>query len=268
MITFKQKTRKVINLLFIILAKITKTNLVYLGYYQKGILKHGTDEITGEKFVIEKILTNIIKKAEPIFFDVGSNEGSYSLSLKNNFPRSIIYSFEPNPETFKKIPNDTLSKNINFYNIGLGSCSETRTIYDYKNKKGTQHASIYKEVLTDIHHSNNIDAIKFKNDTLDNFCKINNIKEIDFLKLDTEGSEFDVLRGSVEMIRLDKIKVIQFEFNEMNIISRIFLRDYYEFLKNYNIYRIDTEKIIPLFEYNTDNEIFKYQNFLAINKSL
>ena len=39
-------------------------------------------------------------------------------------------------------------------------------------------------------------------------------------------------------------------------------------LADYNIYRLDTERLIPLFEYNLNNEIFHYQNFIAVRKDI
>jgi FkbM family methyltransferase len=251
----------------IFLAKITKTNLTVIGYYQKGISIYGDAETTGEKFVIDEIIYKKIKNKTPIFFDVGANTGSYSLYLKKVFPQSVIYAFEPNLNTYKNIKKEALNEKIKFYNIGLRSSSGLGLIYDYKDKIGSEHASVYKQVFTDLHHTDNIEEIKFTSDTLDNFCFLNKINQIDFLKIDTEGSEYDILLGSTKMLVEKKINIIQFEFNEMNIISRVFLKDYYELLCDYNIYRITPKKLIPLIDYKTENEIFKYQNFLAIHKS-
>ena len=261
----KYRLRKIIDTLFLLLAKITKTNLTYVGYTQKGILVWGNDEVTGEKFVREKILKKYIGE-NPVFFDVGSNIGEYSFALKNEFPDSKIYSFEPNPSSYKKIVLKAKEKDILFFRTGLSSTCGTGLIYDYEKDTWNQHASIYKEVITQIHKSENYVSAEFPMDTLDNFCTKNKIDKIDFLKIDTEGSELEVLKGGKEMLNGNKIKIIQFEFNEMNVISRTFLKDYYTLLKNYDIYRINPKKLVHLPTYKTENEIFKYQNFLAISK--
>ena len=52
----------------------------------------------------------------------------------------------------------------------------------------------------------------------------------------------------------------------MNVWSRVFLKDFYDNLKEYKLFRIKKGELIPLKEYNTINEIFKYQNILAIKK--
>ena len=73
-------------------------------------------------------------------------------------------------------------------------------------------------VLSSIFHNPSYDSfakidpilLKIKIETLDEFCKKNNIEKIDYLKIDTEGSNFDVILGATEMIKNKKIKYIQF----------------------------------------------------------
>lgn len=266
--SFKVCLRKIAGNFIVALAQLTQNNLTLLGYRQKGVSNYGSNEVTGEKFVIENVLRRYIKAEAPVFFDVGASVGNYSLALKEQFPNSVIYAFEPNPNAFEKIPQNIQNKGIKFYNLGMGSTPGESLIYDYKNQSGTEHASVYKKVFTEIHKAVEVEEIKFINDTLDTFCRKNGIAKIDFLKIDTEGSELDVLRGAKMMLEKNNLDIIQFEFNEMNIVSRVFLKDYYEILNNYNIYRIASGRLIPLPKYKTENEIFKYQNFLAISKAI
>ena len=62
---------------------------------------------------------------------------------------------------------------------------------------------------------------------------------------------------------------MQFEFNEMNVISRVFLKDFYDLLGDeWDFFRLDTRKLIYLGRrYDSANEIFKFQNIVAIRKS-
>ncbi len=86
------------------------------------------------------------------------------------------------------------------------------------------------------------------------------------MKLDTEGHELEVLKGATGLISQDAIGVIQFEFNEMNVLSRVFLRDFYRLLEGYYMYRLDSNRLVPLYRYSSENEIFRFQNFVAFNK--
>ena len=78
-----------------------------------------------------------------------------------------------------------------------------------------------------------------KLDAIDHYCKENNVKFIDFLKLDIEGNEYKALCGAKNMINQDKIGAIKIEFGGCNIDLRTFFRDFWFQLheKNY-VYQI------------------------------
>ena len=69
--------------------------------------------------------------------------------------------------------------------------------------------------------------------TLDEYCKKNNIGNIDIIKIDTQGYEDKVLKGCSELIKNDKINLIQVE---------LIFADIYE--KSLNFYDIDAQEII------------------------
>lgn len=251
----------------IILARLGNINLLYLAYNNMGILKFSDDSISGENFVISCVIPKTLNKNNLILFDIGANIGDYSKKLRLQFSNAKIYAFEPNTFAYQVMQNNVSSLEINCYNLGLSSELGAKKIYDYATEKGSQHASLYKKVLTDLHCSNDIVEIEFITTTIDTFCKENNINAIDFMKIDTEGHEYEILQGAKQMLVNNAVKIIQFEFNEMNILSRVFLKDFYDYLPNYLIYRLDSNALIPIFTYSSDNEIFKYQNLLAINKN-
>jgi hypothetical protein len=97
--------------------------------------------------------------------------------------------------------------------------------------------------------------------------KKNNIKIIDFVKIDTEGSEFDILKGMKEVIK--NIKIIQFEFGTAQIDARNYFINFFIFFKknNFDIYRI-TPGIPRKVNYSYFDEVFSTNNYIAINKRL
>lgn len=251
-------------------AHVGRIDLLTFAYNKIGVLNYENDIISGESFLLEiflkKRFSNIQEKL--IIFDIGANTGEYSEKLSKEFPKSKIYAFEPTPEAYQSLKKRQLPSNVTVLNMGFGSKTETKKIYSYANDSGSQHSSTFKEVFTDLHHEKNLVEINFSCTTIDDFCDKNAINYIDFIKIDTEGNEFDILTGSLRMIKEDKIKYIQFEFNEMNIISRVFLRDFYQILPQYDFYRLSETKLIPLGKYNSSNEIFKFQNILAVNRKI
>lgn len=263
------------NTLFIIIAKniilfltkLLKINLVILAIRNVGILNSGDIEKTGEKFVIENLLPKKMPDY-PILFDVGGNIGEYSISLKKYFPDANIFSFEPNPKAFA-IMKENLAKfnNVICENIGLGSTIGSEKMYSYSKVENSTLGTLNKSALNDLYKINDqIEEIQFSINTIDNYCIQKNISQIDFLKIDTEGQELNILKGAEKMIKNNKIKIIQFEFNNFNVYYRIFLKDFYDLLNNYNFYRTHKNGLITLGEYDTINEIFKFQNLVAISK--
>lgn len=82
------------------------------------------------------------------------------------------------------------------------------------------------------------------------------------MKIDVEGNEYNVLLGSETFLKSKKIKFIQFEFGANTIESRFFLKDFFDLLADYKIYRIVKNGLIEL-NYSELYEIQLPHNFLA-----
>lgn len=253
-----------INSILISVCSVMKINLLSTAYEGIGIASkyHELDDT-----FFKRLLPQYLKRERPfIFFDVGANVGEITKRVLQNFQDVKIHSFEPNPYTFEKLIKNK-DPRIIYNNLGLSDTDSTSTIYYYEKDATTGHASIYKNVF-DLHGSSALGESSIRLVKLDDYCIKNGIDRIDFLKIDTEGNDYFVLKGSTEMLSNARIDVIQFEFNEMNIISRVFLKDFYDLLINYNLFRIKGDKLFPLGEYSSSHEIFKLQNILAIRKGL
>lgn len=231
-----------------------------------GINNYESDSLSGEKNLLNRILSEF---RDPVIFDIGANVGNYSNSIKKLSPNSKLYSFEPHPKTFK-VMEDYSKKNGYFaYNFALGKENSKLKLYDYEQEtEGTEHASLFKETFEGIYNekviSYEVDVI-----TLDEFVKDNKIDKINLLKIDTEGNDYNVLLGAKFSLENEKIDVIHFEFNVMNVYSRVFFRDFFELLNNYNLYRLLPKGFIHISKYEPIHcEIFAYQNIVAIRKQL
>jgi len=243
-------------------------DLLNLAYKEMGILNYLNYHESGELYLLKEILSSRMSLgSHPVVFDVGANVGKYSLLLKDIMPNATIYAFEPNHnayETLEKLADNSL----NCYNLGLGSMKGSGKIYTYKDSLDSSHASIFPEVFTELYRKDEMVFVEFEIETLDAFCSEHGVEYIDFLKIDTEGNEKDVMLGARRMLGEGRIGTIQFEFGECNVFSRVFLRDFYEILKDFNIYRLDSDCLLPMRIYSVRNEIFRYQNLFAIKKEL
>ena len=253
--------------LLVKIAKIAGIDLLIAAYNSIGILNSSNADLSGERYFICDVLKSYIKHPIPILLDVGANVGKYTLELARVFPDAKIFSFEPNRNTFEILRKNVKDKSECF-NEGLGAEKKSGKIYTYAEDITSSHASTYSEVFEVFHAAENIVSLDFDMITIDDFCTQRGIEDIDLLKIDTEGNELEVLKGSKRMLTEDRIKIIQFEFGECDVFSRVFLRDFYEILPNFRIYRLNSDSLISLFEYKSTNEIFRFQNFIAINISL
>lgn len=252
----------------VFVAKTSGIDLLLIAYHQRGILKYWDLEVSGEKYVLEQVLNKYLPQEKSIIFDVGANVGDYSKDLKKEFPSSTVYAFEPNSNTYKLLIENLSEHRVKCFCLGLSSSKENRHMYTYSSELTSGHASLYKDVLSDLHSAENVSEVSFSAVTIDKFCSEHQIERINFLKVDTEGHELEVLTGGQEMLKDSRIDIIQFEFNEMNVISRVFLKDFYNLLDKYQIYRVDSKRLIPMFDYKSGNEIFQFQNLLAIRIDL
>jgi FkbM family methyltransferase len=233
-----------------------------------GIMKYQNMQMTGEDFFVRCVLPRLIAGPNPVLVDVGANVGDFSRLLREQFPSARIYAFEPLAPTFARLRERTAGLNIRCVNAGLGSKEGPSTIYLSSREELNVMASMYSDVAQSIHRYKDIVTASVHIRTLDAVGAEENLEFIDLLKADTEGHEFEVLQGARNLIQSGRVGAVLFEFNEMNTISRVFLRDFYGLLSGYRFYRLDTHRLIPLGDYQPRYEIFQFQNILAVSSVL
>ncbi len=218
----------------------------------------GYANYSGELFIIKSIKKFFGDDA--VIFDIGANVGDWSKFLINEYKNINykLYLFEPSQVTFNElVKNIEQMEGRYFYQIGFGDKQDKIQIYYDNEAQGSAGAFI-----KNAKYSEEIDI-----DTIDNFCKENNIKTIDFLKMDVQGYELNILNGAKEMLQNGNIKFIQFEFDEPNIENRIFFKDFWNLLHDkYRLYHSLYNGLIEIKEYHYSIENFSCMNYLAIKR--
>lgn len=230
-----------------------------------GVLNYENDTVSGES----RFLKNLLKgRSGCVVFDVGANVGDYSRKIFQACPQATVYAFEPHPKTFSVLSNTMRQSNFLPVNAAAGEKEGEFSLFDYEAQDGSSHASLYKDVIENIHQAKSIEH-KVRVIELGAFARSKNIEKIDLLKIDTEGNELNALMGILDYIKSEKIEAIHFEFNEMNVSSRTFFRDFWELLPNYNFYRLLPDGMVKIESYSPVYcEIFAYQNIVAILKRI
>lgn len=234
--------------------------LFRLGLSGMGVLNYHNFKQSGEYSFLKKVIKNY--KITTIF-DVGANEGKYSKTAVKLGFQGDIFCFEPHPVTFKSLKKNLKSLPVHLFNFGFSNRTQTAKIYDYGQPEGSSKASLFEEILQK--KSQKVVAHEVTIHTIDDFLEGNEIK-IGLLKVDTEGNEFNILSGAKKALNDKRIDIIQFEFDNMNIVSRVFLKDFCELLFNFNLYRLLPNSLLK-FDYDPlTSEIFAFQNIVAIRK--
>ena len=256
-------TKKIYRLIFC-RKSLYKLNLfIYkMSLHGIGILNFENKKLSGEKKFIKSIGSKIKR---PVVFDVGANEGEYSKEVKSSNNASKIYAFEPHPENFKKLDEAISGENVHKIRAACGSNEGQIYLYDH-DEKGSRHATPVEGVMENI-HGREKKATKVKVKKIDHFVNSKEINRIDILKIDTEGYEMEVMIGAKEAIKRGRVRCIQFEFNEMNVESRVFAKDIVKLLKKFSFFRMMPDGLVRLGEYNPwEYEIFAFQNIVAVRQ--
>lgn len=136
-------------------------------------------------------------------FDVGANTGQSALEFAARFPKAEVYCFEPVPSTRDAL-RSTVEElpQIKVQDVALG-----------------RRSSVMRMQARDKHPMNRLlrsheplaNSIEVQVTTGDEFCRSTGIDRLDFLKIDTEGNDLDVLLGFQGMLASQAISLVQVE---------------------------------------------------------
>jgi len=214
---------------------------------------------------LEILCKNKIKVA----IDVGGNVGRYAELIARNNPEVRLFSLEPHPVTYRALKASAARFGYVAVNSAAGAENGHINLYDHASSDGSEHASILRDVIEGVHGS----AATYHRvlmTTLDAFIEERGIDRVTLLKVDTEGNEFQVLSGARRAISEGRIELIHFEFNVTNVVSRVFMRDFYQLLIGYRLFRMLPDGVVALPPYGlnvADVEVFAFQNILAIQEN-
>lgn len=215
---------------------------------------------TNGEFLVMQQLCHTSK----IVFDIGANVGDWTrlaLSINQNL---AIHCFEPCKNAYNTLLQNNFPSKVVLNNTGLSSKETTANMYLFEADSPLN--SLYqRNGLENVGLTKPIKKEKVTLTTLDNYCQTNNIRYIDFAKIDVEGHELDVLRGAKKMLAEKKIRYIQFEYGGCYIDARILLKDIFDLFKtfNYTLFKILPDRIKRVNSYTQDFENFQLQNWLA-----
>ena len=169
---------------------------------------------------------------------VGAHRGQEVNEYKANFPEVEINLFEPQLNLFEYLQEEFKNdNNIYLHNYALGSKKDTFSMFISDNDG--QSSSFYKPK----HHLIEHPEVKFQDGNKLFEIKVLDdlgINGIDFLNIDTQGFEMEVLKGSVDTLK-KSVKYLILEVNKKELYEGCpHVKDIDTFLNNYGFIRTDT----------------------------
>lgn len=176
-----------------------------------------------------RLVNNFIKEKNGVMFDVGSLDGSSFMPFL--LKGWDVFAFEPDKNNYKNISEYINKWNLkaNLFKKAVSDVEETRTFYMSTSSRGIPSLLKFNE--------NQVASHEVKTITLRSFVKTNNIKKIDFLKIDIEGYDLMALKGFNFSDFKPKIIMCEFEEKKTELLGYS-TRDMANFLKDQGYYLI------------------------------
>lgn len=213
----------------------------------------------GRNWEISPLLKNLVNP-DDIVFDIGANVGQFACRFNKliHSDKGKVYCFEPLQVNFNALGN--MKKIFNLRNViinklALSNVIETMSINTPILDSGlTMHA--WSTLLEISSYNYKTELVNVT--TIDNFVIVNNIKKIDFIKIDTEGNEINVLNGGkVSISKYKPLIYVEIRYN-ISTISWLYDLGYLPFIYDYK-----TNKLRPIKNDEFENS---FMNLILVHK--
>ncbi|MBI2798435.1 FkbM family methyltransferase [Candidatus Saccharibacteria bacterium] len=227
------------------------------------------DAISHDFYKPEFMAYDKLLKKNDVVIDLGANVGLHSVYIAKLLKGTgHIYSFEPVPDTYR-LMLETLSlnrvDNVSPYMVAMGN-KPGKTKMNIFDQKYSAWNTFGKPQFGDHKPTK---SIFVETQKLDGFAKQTKINKIDFLKIDVEGFEKQVLQGAALLLKNNKISILSFEVSEIPLKgANSSAREIFKILEDfgYNSYRYNPEKNKFTGPYSDSSEF--YENYYASKKNL
>lgn len=185
--------------------------------------------------ILQKVINNDDVK---VIVDAGASLGDTSVRFSSYFPYATVYAFEPYPPFLEKLKEKSAeNKSIFVEPFALGKGC-TKSFLNVNHCEGTNSLFESNEDAFNIYGSllSSKSKIEVEIKSLDMWSKEKGIGNIDILKLDLQGGEFDALEGAIQLFSSSNIKIVICEimFNKC-YNNKGKWTDIVNFLENYNL---------------------------------
>lgn len=163
------------------------------------------------KYVEKHSLNNIIAplldfRKIGVVYDIGARRGDWSMGLQKILPSADYFLFDSSNKYEKTVRK-------NFKNFYVETLSNSVREVDFYSNNSTGD-SYYLEDST---FFSGVQPKKVRTVTLDDLVKTHSLPPPDFIKIDTQGSELDILRGGLSALQVCAYVLLEVPLIPLNI---------------------------------------------------
>jgi FkbM family methyltransferase len=147
--------------------------------------------------------------------EAGTHCGTEALQLQQKYPEAFVLTYEADPDKWNRIHEKLLGTNVVFRKIGLGSKVEERMFYKFTGYENDGADSFFPRYNGDMSPKR-----KVKTTTLEFEMARYNLETIDLLCMDTQGFEYNILKGLGN--RIKDVKNIILEMPDVRCTTTAF----------------------------------------------
>jgi FkbM family methyltransferase len=162
-----------------------------------------------------------------IVFDVGCNVGEWSATALDNFKEASVHCFELSEPTFNVLLSNLTDNRSIKNNVGLSNKVGKSTFKQYA---GRSKVNTLLSSATYWDDSEMVQVVECELTTGDVYCTEHSIEFVDVLKIDAEGADLFVLEGFREMLKNQRIGLIQFEYGYTHADAGHCMRNFFTLL--------------------------------------
>lgn len=198
-----------------------------------------------------------------VVIDVGAHHGEWTLAAAGALPSATIYAVEPAPPNLRVLTARVAGRPaVQVVDCALGATAAKATLlFD------EEHSSM-ASLVPAAGAGGMAGAGRFEVAvaTGDQLLENNGIAAVDFLKIDAEGWDLDVLRGFGGAVRDGRVRAVQFELSPWNAVVGVWLRDFLDVLRPAGfIFGRIFPGYVERMDYHPGHEDFRYRgNVLAV----
>lgn len=172
--------------------------------FKRAILKRLTTRLAGAVTGIDppadiRQFSDVVPR---VVFDVGAWIGETVGEYRNRWPDATVYAFEPAAESYKRLcARFDSDPRVHLHNVALGSQEGIATL--------RLAADSSMNSIRPGAEGGAEQAVRVR--SLDSFCAEYEVRRIDFLKIDAEGFDLEVLKGATRMLSARNVRFVQVE---------------------------------------------------------